>query len=517
MPQSLNLIGVPVHCDGLPTRRRDRPAAVGGRAGQAAWAVPCPPTAGSARVRAVNAAWRLLAVLVLTPLPSLAAITLFEVVPLSPPEAGLDHNHSFYAREFLIYFAFCLVPLQQFCWQAGPALPMSMSLLVANVLVVAVLNVSYTYVMALMIGFPLPFTMTTSTPSHLLLETVALAVSWQRYVRANPDLVGNIVRVGMFFSCQAFMTTIYPLYYYAFTLLSDDDAVSRPAFLCVLAVIKLANRQLFHYLSRTSDGGEQYKPQMVVFNADVLGALFVAFCMQYKPSIVMAVGLAAVKVTMAMLSFHVVRTATQELTGLRQRIKELRRVQRGASSRHTLFSVIRGREATIMDEVAEIAAQYKINDTTATESFKHAEARVPSGASTPANLPINCVPTGCRRLLATRIVPLELSRVGGRPEIISKGVSDPTKPTGPDSVAPVPVEELLHDSAKTAARADAQGAKSELEHLERSYAALATKLLYMTEFMVLVEYVEVVVPSVYCTCERLDTACTLPSLLTRSR
>jgi hypothetical protein len=445
--------------------------------------------------------WQVLALLVLTPLPSLAVITLFEVVPLSEPDEGLAQNRSFYAREFLVYFAFCLCLLQQFCWQAGPPLPASKTVLLVNSLVVAVVNVSYTYALALMIGFPVPFTMSTSSPSHLLLETVTLGFSWRRHVRVKPDLMRNIIRAGIFFTCQSTMVIVYPLYYHAFTLLSDRDVVSRPAYLSLLAVIKLISRHLFHRFSRTSDGGDECKPLMIVFNADVLGSLFVAFCMQYKPSIFMAVSLATVKLASAMLSFYDVRAATQKLTTLQNRIDEVRRPKQSRDSHLTLLVQTANRKKSVMDEVEEIAARYRTcaeRVSTTTDTHNHTEVRGPTDTFPKMIRSGGWVSTVCCRLLASRVAPVNDAQVSVHPAINPPRAVSPNQLCGLDCSSPTL-------SAKPAPPVDADCITTELEHLERSYASLVKKFLYMAEFMALVEYVEVVVPMLYCTCDRLNT------------
>lgn len=50
----------------------------------------------------------------------------------------------------------------------------------------------------------------------------------------------------------------------------------------------------------------------------------------------------------------------------------------------------------------------------------------------------------------------------------------------------------------------------ELERLEQQYVTTVTKLLYMTEFVILIEYVEVITPILYCTYSLAHDALDLP-------
>lgn len=265
--------------------------------------------------------WRVVAVAVPTLLLSLVTIALFEVVELNPPSAGLEHNRSFYVREFMTYFTFCVILLQQFCVQVGPALPMSALRLIATAVWAAAVNVAFTYVLASAVGFPLPFTMQLSAPVHLMLESVALIISWRAHVREKPRVIADIARAGTFFACQYFMIVIYPVYYYVFTLV-PDASVPRLAYLLLLSVIKLIDRLIFLHMTRKADGGDELTPMMVVLNADVMGALFVAFCMQYSPSLLTAACIAAVKVLQAALSLRDIYSVAQTVMTLRALIQE---------------------------------------------------------------------------------------------------------------------------------------------------------------------------------------------------
>lgn len=166
--------------------------------------------------------WQIIAATVVTPLPGLAIIAVFEAQRLNPPSAGLEQNKGFYLREFVTFATFCIMLLQQFCSQVGPALPMPASTMIATAFITAGLNTGANYLVASAIGFPIPFTITVSASVHLLVQATALALLWYNHVRANPALVINIVRGSFLFACQCFLVILYPIYYYTFTLVPES-------------------------------------------------------------------------------------------------------------------------------------------------------------------------------------------------------------------------------------------------------------------------------------------------------
>jgi hypothetical protein len=419
--------------------------------------------------------WKVAIVLVLTPLPSLATIALFEIVDLNPPSAGLEHNRIFFAREWMTYTTFTVVLLQQFCTQVGQALPMTALQLVGVACVTSTLNVAFNFLLASFVGFPLPFTIQFSGLVHLVLECTALLISWRAYVRANPQVVADITRAGVFFACQCFNIIVYPVYYHAFTLV-PDASVPRLACLLLLPVMKLINRLVFLHIHRKSNGGEELTPQIVVLNADVVSVLFVAFCMQYSPSLLMAAIIAVVKVVQASLSLRDIYIVAQTAITLRVKIQKLREVKTKGS---------RGPRSSVFDDVAEMetlrATNPSILDSYGSNGAMHVDRW--------------CFSRRIRWLQASHVTPLVLDHVatGGRigRALVHIGSA-------------IEVQSWVSKSEKSQPDLQirgggAQHASTELKCLEEQYVVAVAKLLYMAEFIVLVEYIEVIIPILYCT------------------
>lgn len=403
--------------------------------------------------------WRVVVAVVITPLPSLLTVTLFKVVHLRPPSAGLDGNRSFYVREFVTYCVLGACLLQQVSTEAGPAFPLSKTRAVAIAMILAAVSTSLTYLLALTIGFPVPFTMQMCAPSHLLLQTLALIIARRAQLLANPSAIRDVPRGSMLFVRQASMILVYPVYYYAFTLVPEASVI-RLAFLCLLPVLKVIDRQLFCHVSRKTESGVEYVPLLVVFNADVMGCLFTAFCMQYKPSVAMAVAFAVAKLFQALLLLRQTSADAREVLALRHRVRHHRQAQRFALYTSSVLGHVDAR--SVVDEAADVCAR----DQHGRPSYDLQATREQTASRGCCFKTRNCW------FRAPRVVPIVCSADAG--VVANRPANRPVKT--------VPAASELPET-------------SELERLEREYADGVRELLYVTEFTVLVEYVEVVVPS----------------------
>lgn len=162
--------------------------------------------------------------------------------------------------------------------------------------------------------------------------------------------------------CIALMIFAYPVYYHAFTLVP----VGGLSFLCLFPLMKFVVRQLFHRFARKTHGAEELVPQVVVFNADAMSALFVAICMQFKPSLGISLAVAGFKLVQAFLLYRDIQTAGRRLCALRDRLKDYR-----SSMRRTIIQVTTLHKAalpkmSVLDEVAEIIGRYGLDERTVT-------------------------------------------------------------------------------------------------------------------------------------------------------
>jgi hypothetical protein len=401
--------------------------------------------------------WQIVAIIALTPVPCLLSIASFELRRLNPPSDGLIANRGFYAREFATFCFISGTLVHQACSVVGPALPISTRRLVGIVLCDVITGTGGNYLLALAFGFPVPFATQVCAPSHFVITTMGLFCAWRSYLRDNSNLTRRIIRAPLLFVSQASMIFTYPIYYYVFTLI-PEASTPRLAFLCLLPVLKIINRRLFYHAIRQAESDENEDvPLRVVFNADVMGCLFTAFCMQYKPSALIVAAFVLAKIIQAMLMLREIRNATRDVTSLRECIRERQETQRLTSSRRIKI-LDRFAAPGVLDEVVSIYARV------------HGDKLPARVSATTQPTPIT-LETNWRWLTTSRVTPIVCI------------------PDNTDATITKPVEPLSLPYKQQ---------HPKLGHLERQYANRVRKLLFMTEFMILVEYVEVIIPLVYC-------------------
>lgn len=303
-------------------------------------------------------------------------------------------------------------------------------------------------------GFPVPFTIQATAPVHLVAQVVGLLVSWRQHVHANPTVITDVVRAVM---------------------------------------LKLLNRMLFHLFSRKTGGGNEHVPLVVVFNADVVGSLFVAFCMQYKPSLLIATSVAALKLVTAAMSYRDIHAAASKLAALRDCIHERQKSTRHSCSQFASPPKLSAPRPRLLGEVVDIVGRHGTDIPSSTSSSgankTNKRAQVNQGLHT-ASRP-STLAKSVRVLHVKRVAP-----ASNLPEGFdcSDASLDPDCRRSPErtELDAVPKHRCLGPSMSDFSM------PTELERLERRYAALVLRFLYVTESMVLVEYVEVVIPVLYC-------------------
>lgn len=420
--------------------------------------------------------WQVALVLLLTPVPSLAIIVAVEIVPLADPGEGISANRSFYARMFLTYLVMASTLQQQFCTQVGPGLPTSGRTHIVGTLVVAFATMSAAYILALVIGFPVPFTMPITGPSYLLAEILVLGLSWKKFIQANRTLVNDIARGCLYFLMQYLMIIIYPVHYYGFTRIRDDNDFAGVAFFGLLPLIKIMNRRLFDQISRKTNGGADLTPIFCILNADVLGSLFVAFSIQFKPTIVMSALVAGGKFLQSLLSMYEFRADGRRLKAISDFAVTTSKSSGKATSENSSINVVE-RAANILEQRG-VSSQSPSNTDGDKVFYPPGEDSLRSTAK-PSSL--------CFKKQKKNAVDIL------KAYLISKNrVADVTCSQMNITGAVIP------ESNASLSRIKIVNAKSQ-EQREDTYTSMVRKLLYISEVVLLIDYVEVIIPVLYCT------------------
>lgn len=450
--------------------------------------------------------WKVAAVLAVTPLPCLIAMLAFEVVPLDPPSPEVGRNLKFYARELMIFYSFSACMLQQLSTQVGPKLSLSAIQIAGIALSIVTVNVGISYLTASVVGFPVPFTMQLSGTSYFILKALILRFVWRRQLSASPSLLKDIASGWLFMLGLYVLIIVYPVYYYAFMII-PDSAGPRIAFLGLLPILKCASRLLFARVLQRGNGGDELVPQQIVFIPNVVGSLFVAFCMQYSPSLLVSCCIMGVTVATKSLSFRDIRSAGREIAGIERQIYQQRQHRSPSCGPQHLSQGDETTKTNILDEVAEIIVRHNMHDREDTRM--HPSDRMLSTRSASKTLTRRSQLTAFRSfwfpncwLRVFQVAPIDITTVGPD-DCIFPG-------NGPlDAVTQVHAAAAA-DSAEGCTN---QHDKEKLEQLEQSYVTLVTKLLYMTEFTMLTEYVEAIIPLLYCKCSTRRSSQALSALI----
>ncbi|RLN48131.1 hypothetical protein BBJ28_00025193, partial [Nothophytophthora sp. Chile5] len=401
---------------------------------------------------------RAILIALVTPLPCLAATVLVDVVKLADPAEGLQANSVFLLREYASYWLMSFLGAQQFRTSV-PSLPYPNRLVVANTFVVAAGSVGVLYVLALGIGFPVPFTIILGCSGWVTSLLVSLAIVWTKKLREKPEawpLVLNVVKEWM---CQVGLVVIYPTYFYAFTTLS---AKGKSGFALLLPAIKLFARNVF---TRTVVHLSDEMAEIVIFNAEIFNALFVSYCMQNSPSIRTTLALMAADVIQLAVSLRDVNISHRSLEHLATLLKQEGQPQTDEASKSEAnenqnVQTPVGPEETIL----QIAMKKKL-----WWAAPIAKRQAPAASVWPmleADARDQDVSSGS----ASSLLPLPLLSTK---RLFGGGSVQPTPPT------------------------ISRGYRSRKTQIALQYSQEMRRLLYMTEFLVLLNYVEVVIPLVF--------------------
>lgn len=260
---------------------------------------------------------RALACVILTPLPCLLAEVVLEMIPLESPEKGIKHSHLFWLRASIGAWMLTYAILVQ-CHHFLVHLPMTNAQMILVSLFNALGSMAWAFGLACAIGFPVPFTIIASAPCVCVIMGVALHVVWGKYFQATPALKKELRFYGLVLATQLGFTYIYPAYTYGFNRLSGWP---QTAFAVILPGMKIAAKNWMSYLMREK---EDFKPEFVVFHVEVFHALFLACCLQSSTSYLTLVLLMAIDFVVACVSLGDVSAILDAIHGTVENVTQSR-------------------------------------------------------------------------------------------------------------------------------------------------------------------------------------------------
>ncbi|KAK1930371.1 hypothetical protein P3T76_014042 [Phytophthora citrophthora] len=258
---------------------------------------------------------RIFAVLVITPVPCLVVTVLVDVIPLADPSEGVEGNTKYFFRTYYTFVVITFLAIQQFRMNVS-LLPYPLWRAIAYTLIVSALSTLLMYKLAQIIGYPLPFSIITTTPPWLVLVTITLGFEWAPKITKTPGAVTMFLNTIKLWMCEVLLVLVYPPYFFIFTILSDR---AQMAFALLLPAIKMLMRFLF---SRTLLHLTDEMPETVIFHCDVFNALFVAYCMQNSPSMWTTLEIMFVDIIMMGVSLRELDDTKKHLRDLEQPLEQ---------------------------------------------------------------------------------------------------------------------------------------------------------------------------------------------------
>ncbi|OWZ19465.1 hypothetical protein PHMEG_0006280 [Phytophthora megakarya] len=213
---------------------------------------------------------QVLGIIITTPLSCLLSIVLMELIPLRDWRLGLSHSLTFWIRGFLVVFLVAFAVLEQ-CRHFVP-LPMTGMQLWGTAILTAAGTALVTYEISREVGFPLPFTIACGSPPCSFFLSVCIFVFWRKFLTENVAERNRLIQYVLVVVVQIAMSYVYPAYNFIYVHLSSS---AQMAFAILLPVLKILLKNWIGFLVRDMD---DFKPEIVVLNAEVFHALYISWC-----------------------------------------------------------------------------------------------------------------------------------------------------------------------------------------------------------------------------------------------
>ncbi|KAG2825879.1 hypothetical protein PC129_g8723 [Phytophthora cactorum] len=421
---------------------------------------------------------RAVMVCLFTPLPALSTAVLLECLPLQPPSEGWTANWVFWIRVLLVQFILDFVVNSQMI-RFIPGLNFTFGKRIVASVGVSTAFVGTGILAASTIGFPVPLMMQFAVipiPIYALIMTL-LVLGTDLFAKDSP-FKDHFDRYNRFFFAFMTMSGVFPIYKVLY------EAVPVAYQIIVVAILPIVKFAAKHFLLHPLRELVDVMPVLVAFSVDFMTTLFIAVCMSTSGSLTMTILFIAADFMQSWLEFREMRSNSRALMRLLddKRISKARLQQQSGLTEGTdILSII----VDVVKNSGDL--RRKSLDTVRLWA---------------------CLPQSLTREKAERLQALEASGVYnetydslGRKK--SQSLQQPSlRQLGKVSVAPTP-KSIACDSAKGhQAEADTFSPRPEDERSINSKQAERAKalvvqglqILFHSEYLILVEYVECMVP-----------------------
>ncbi len=218
-----------------------------------------------------------LMVILLTPIPSLLYLILIDCIPLQPPAIGLEHSQLFWVRNTLNGVIVCLCIFQTFHILL-PELPLSNRQHIGISLLAGGICTLGVYHLAKWIKYPLPLHYIGMGIMLMVVLLPSMILMWRKKLLEKQSLWHQLQLHQVIVNILLLLIFVYNGYTYVFKKLS---ASSQVWFALLLPLTKLLIKNILNPLCKDI---EDDKPETVVLNVEIFHALYIASSIQTSSS-----------------------------------------------------------------------------------------------------------------------------------------------------------------------------------------------------------------------------------------
>lgn len=249
-----------------------------------------------------TSAFRAVVVCLLSPLPALASAVLIECLPLEDPTLGWTKNPSFWMR-FTFTVVLCVHSITVQAQGLIPDLPIRNSHMILVSFIASAIYMGFNVILACYWRFPIPFMMVVGgSPLLIVWTALVVALIGKQTLVENTRLKFYLVSFLWFIAFEASLMIIYPVYNAIFLALTDHRL--QLPFFCLLPVLKLGLKNM---IANLAGHLEDYLPELTVFSVECFNSIYMVVCMQNTSSTTTAaliLGIDLIFTTFSLRSLH---------------------------------------------------------------------------------------------------------------------------------------------------------------------------------------------------------------------
>ncbi|OWY97983.1 hypothetical protein PHMEG_00031365, partial [Phytophthora megakarya] len=313
----------------------------------------------------------------------------------------------------------------------------------------ATASIFFIFGLCVLTVFPLPFGLLIAGPPFVLVIATCFTYISGPQWRADPSILVDVKRQLVVYNCQTTLPFVYPLYIYGFVSLTGWNQV---VFVSILPVIQIFAK---NWISRALADDYDQKPQCVIFVVEVYNALYISNVLQTASSWTSTAAIMAIDILQFWVSMRDIVKLLDEVNLFMRKIP-----QHHPLAKHNFVQVaicLRSLETnkTKHEIIQKSHEEPRISDIW---NQKRQQARI-----FPCNMPPQRIGFLRNKLLNHKMAAIMPEQQNSNHSILSPSL------------------------------------ESFFSREERDiFIKKTAHILFITEYLVLVEYVEMVLPLVYC-------------------